>query len=125
MALSNLNPLMINAMSRANCVRTMADRIGSGFAPASDHTPATDLSSGHLPLPRLPEPKPQVRSRQAVPDAKSVTAAGTPTGSVGSTPGATDAVRLPGQAAWASYPRAVTRTTGRWRVAAPTATAVK
>lgn len=119
MRLSNLNPLMINAMTSTNCVRTMADRTGSGFARASDHQPATVLSSGHLPLPRLPEPEPQVRSRQAVPDAKAkwVTAAGTPTGSVGSTPGATAAARLAGRAARLDYPR--------WRVATSPATAVK
>lgn len=119
MRLSNLNPLMINATTRTNCVRTMADRTGSGFAPASDHPPATVLSSGHLPLPRLPEPEPQVRSRQAVPDAKAkwVTAAGTPTCPVGSTPGVTAAARPIGRAARLGYPR--------WRLATSTATAVK
>jgi hypothetical protein len=117
--LSNLNSMVINPLSGTNFVLAMADRTGSGFARAWDHQPATVLSPGHLPLPRLPEPEPQVRSRQAVPDAKakSVTAAGTPTGPVGSTPGATAAARPIGRAARPGYPR--------WRLATSPATAAK
>lgn len=124
MALCNLNSMVINSMCGTNFVLNMADRTGSGFAPAVDHQPATVLS-GHLPLPRLPEPEPQVRSRQAVSDAKSVTAAGAPTGSVGSSPGATAAVRTTGRAARLSYPTPIIRTAGRWRLVTSTATTVK
>lgn len=66
----------------------LADRIGSGSAMPVDHPPATFLSRGHFPMPRLPEPATERGSRQVVLDAMtSMPSAGIPTGPVGSASG--------------------------------------
>ena len=75
---------------------TPADRIGSGFAADIDN-PATVLSQGQFPMPRLPEPEP--RSRQEVFDATSMPPAGSPSGPAWRSPGSS-ACRGPLAAAW-------------------------
>ncbi|OWK37909.1 hypothetical protein [Fimbriiglobus ruber] len=62
MAVKNLNNLVLKTVLVSVKLPAPADCIGSGFATDIDINPATFLSLGQFPLPRLPEREPQVRS---------------------------------------------------------------
>lgn len=89
MAVKNLNNLVLKTALVGNVkLTTAAARIGSGFGAIVDHPPATFLSRGQFPLPRLSEPEPDAGSRREAADLWSMPTAGMPAGPAGSHPGA-------------------------------------
>lgn len=84
MLATNLNRLLKTVKVGTVKLPTPADRIGSGFNATfdTDLYPASVLSRGQFPMPRLPEP-------ESEPGSRVVPSTGTPTGPRGSFPGTT------------------------------------
>jgi hypothetical protein len=89
MVAKNLNNLVLKTALVGNVtLPAPADHIGSGFVVDAAHYPATFLSLGQFPMPRLPEPEPLRAWREVADVLTSTPSARVPASSVGSPSGA-------------------------------------